>query len=247
MSFLRFKNPVERGRPWRSYVQHNDYVYAGAIHQMPSVVNRALDAGAVPQLTYVGTGMTAVVLCDQRSHAFKVSRDLQPIDVSMLSTEADWLSVASRTSGVRDHVAQLFRFHSALIVIERQCPMPLGDDWRRRDESALFDLHYKVMGPRMLAQGWTMPEFKPDSYVITERGPILVDASMAQRIGKRLLHYTIELLHGQHRDELSYEKPSDYAFYIRREIEERTISERSAAPVMAALKELEENGNRWSA
>jgi hypothetical protein len=190
--------------------------------------------------------MTAVVLCDRRGHAFKVARTQQPIDLHMLAEEANWLHTASSTPGVREHVAGFIRFHPGLIVIERACPMPVESDWRHRDEAKLWDLHFKVMGPRMLARGWTMPEFKPDSYVITEAGPILVDASMPQRIGKRLLKYTLELLRGQHVEEThEYSRPSDYAFFIRREVGEGTISERAAAPVLQALNELEANGNQW--
>lgn len=242
----RRKNPIAPGKTWRSYVTHGDYVYAGAIPQMPDVVDRALSAGAVAPLEYVGTGMTAVVLCDQRGHAFKVARATKPIDRHMLAEEADWLQTAAQTPGVREHVAGFIRFHPDLIVIERACPMPIESDWRQRDEAKLWDLHFKVMGPHMLARGWTMPEFKPDSYVITERGPILVDASMPQRIGKRLLKYTLELLRGQHVDEThEYSRPSDYAFFIRREVGEKTISEHAAAPVLRALDELEANGNQW--
>ena len=184
--------------------------------------------------------MTAIVLCDARGHAFKIARDAT--NKSFLDDEADWLAVASKTPGVREHVAKFIRYWPYYIVIERECPMPtLG--YRRRDEHAIFDLHYDVIGKRMNRVGWTAPEFKQDSYVITDRGPILVDASMAQRIGKVLLRYTVDLLRGRR---TTSDRPSDYAYYVRREIGERTITERAAAPVLQALSILEtQNGNRW--
>ena len=65
---------------------------------------------------------------------------------------------------------------------------------------------------------------------------------MPQRIGKRLLRYTAELVRGEH---VETSPPSTYAFYVRREIGEGTITEAQADPVLAKLKVLEEQGDRW--
>lgn len=225
---------------WERYVTHADYVYKGALPEMQSIVDRTLMAGATPPLEYMGTGMTSVVLCDKHKHAYKTARRLAPIDAVFLNDEAEWLQTASRTIGVRERVAKFIRFYPHLLVIERECPIQADDWWRHRGEE--WNLH-RLIEQKMIPHGWTAPEFKEDSYVITSTGPILVDATMAHRVGKRLLRFTIELIRGGRLVERgSLSRPSDYAFYIRREIGV-TISETSAAPVLQALTVLEENGN----
>jgi hypothetical protein len=227
---------------WRDIVSNAQWITGVAMREMPDAVDRALAVGAVPPLTYVGAGMTAIVLCDARGHAFKVSR--RAASDGMIFDEAEWLRDAARTPGVREHVATFIRFHPSY-VIERACPMPT-EEYRRVDEHALFDLHYDAIGKRMLARGWTAPEYKRDSYVITDRGPILVDASLAQRIGKNLLRHTVDLIRGRKVELNPYETPSHYAFLVQREIGEKTITEAAAAPVLRALALLEAHGNRWS-
>jgi hypothetical protein len=228
---------------WERYFDRSsDYVYKGAIEQMPDIVDRALRAHAEPPLMYMGTGMTAVVICDRRGNAFKTARRMAPIDAVFLNDEAEWLQTASRVIGVREHVAKFKAFYPNLLVIKRECPVQSEDWWRHRGKE--WDLH-RLIEARMIPHGWTAPEFKEDSYVITENGPILVDATMAHRVGKRLLRFTIELIRGGRLVERgSLSRPSDYAFYIRNELG-RTITEKAAAPVLHALQVLEEHGNRF--
>jgi len=227
---------------WRSVVSNARWVTGVHLREMPDATDRALAVGAAPPLEYVGAGMTGIVFCDASGRAFKVSR--RASSDGMIFDEAEWLRDASRTPGVREHVAALIRFHPSY-VIERSCPMP-ADERARVDEHALFDLHYGVIGKRMLARGWTAPEFKRDSYVITDRGPVLVDASLAQRVGKNLLRHAVDVIRGRKVEHNPYERPSSYAFYVRREVGEGTISAVAAAPVLGALALLEAHGDRWS-
>jgi hypothetical protein len=237
--FLRFRNPADEA--WRGYVSNADYVRA-YVDKMPDIVARALDAGARPPLTYVGAGMTAAVFCDDRGRAFKVGRELAPILFHLLSNEAEWLEAAGKTPWVRDRVAHIYRFHAEELVIERECPMPSEAAWYRY-RGTTWDLHREIEA-RMIPRGWTAPEYKEDSYVVTDDGPILVDASMAHRVGKNLLRYTLEVLRGR-RPVYTQDRPSDFAFHLRMEVG-KTLTETQVRPVLAALGELEAHGNRWA-
>ena len=197
------------------------YVPATVRPQMPDIVGRALAAGAEPPLTYMGTGMTGVVVC-VGAVAYKVARATQPIDHQIFEEEADWLAAAARVPAVAAHVARLHDFDPTNIVIIRDCPYadPEQSAWRY-GENKLHDLHQRIE-QAMIPHGWTAPEFKPDSYVLTTRGPILVDASMPSRVGHELVQYIEALVAGDR--PLWTTRPSDLAFHVRMEAN-RTISQ----------------------
>ena len=231
---------VREGSSWRDDVENAEYVrdYVG---RMPDIVPRALDAGAKTPLVYVGAGMTSAVFCDSRGRAFKVGRERVPIIAHFLTDEAEWLEAAGRVPGVREHVARLYRFHASLLVIERECPVA-DDDARWRFRDTTWNLH-RLLEDRMIPHGWTAPEYKEDSWVLTKDGPILVDASMPHRVGKVLLRHTRDVLRGQ-APVYNDDRPSDFAFSLRMEIG-KTITQREAQPLLDELAALEESGNRW--
>lgn len=233
---------------WRAFVPDHEYVSRYVLEEMPDVVDRALRAGARPPLAYQGAGMTSVVLCDDRS-AFKVARRASQSLANMLGDEYEWLVAANATPGVRERVARVHRFHPAEVAIERECvahDQDAHDRWYRTRYSpghvSLHAIHDEIED-RMIPRGWTAPEFKDDSYVFAARGPVLVDASMAHRVGRVLLRYEVDLLRGR-RVAGPHEHPSDGAFYVRREVD-RTITPRAAASVLAALGALEAAGNHY--
>ena len=101
------------------------------------------------------------------------------------------------------------------LVIVRDCPRKDPDESMSRWESRLWDLHREIERD-MLPHGWTAPEFKPDSYVLTAQGPILVDASMPSRVGAVLARYVEGIVAGAR--PLGNDSPSDLAFAVRREV-----------------------------
>ena len=218
---------------WEDSIEDAEYVPAIVHPQMEDIVRRAIAAGAKPPLEYVGAGMTAVVLCAGKT-AYKIARTKG--DDRFLSKEAEWLTTAKTVPWVKDHVAKIRRFDRENTVIIRECPMPdpeggaRGMTPYRYGEGKLFDLHQEI-GKRMIPYGWTAPEFKPDSYVITEHGPVLVNASMPSRVGQRLLDYVRDVLEGRRN---SSERLSDLAFAIRLEVG-RTITQEEANEVFAQL------------
>ncbi len=149
------------------------------IREMPTAVQRALDAGARPPFTYKGAGLTGIVLCDENNHAFKVAREL---DDGMLQSEAEWLEIANRVPALKRHVAEFYAYHPKQHVLERECvqqkvakPYVKGLPY-----VSLYDVH-RMIENAMVPHGWSAPEFKADSYVRSERGPVLVDAGFARR------------------------------------------------------------------
>lgn len=225
---------------WEDSVADAEYVPSIVIPQMDDIVRRAFAAGAKPPLEYVGAGMTAVVLCSGKT-AFKVANNAER-DI-FLRDEAEWLETAKKVPWVKDYVARIKRFDPENAVIVRECPTS-ERYWGGYGEGKLFDLHQEIE-KRMIPYGWTSPEFKLDSYVITKDGPVLVDASMPSRVGKRLLDYARDLMRGRRDPKSDYERPSDLAFAVRMEIG-RTLAPEEADETLAALAKLEAAGNRWT-
>ncbi len=224
---------------WRSIVEDAEYVPAIVAPEMPGVVERALDAGASAPLEYMGAGMTGVVLCSG-DVAYKIGRRVSPILRRMLGDEAEWLKAAGAVRDVRKHVARLQDYDPRNIVIMRSCPRRDPEmSAYRYGEGRLSDLHSEIER-LMLPHGWTAPEFKADSYVITKKGPVLVDASMPARVGHVLLDYVRDVLGGQRATD---ERPSDLAFEVRREIGQ-TLDAAEAEPVLKELERLEAGDTR---
>ena len=170
---------------------------------------RAVEAGAVGALTYQGAGATGIVFCDERNTAYKVARRGREASVF---EEAEWLTKAGQVPGVREHVARDARYDKKHDVLVRECVAGPAGTWRQT--SKLFDLH-KGLRTAMTPYGWLSPEFKEDSYVIARgRGPVLVDASSAVRVGGELVRYAQDVLAARRPQT---ERLEDIAFAIRHE------------------------------
>jgi hypothetical protein len=179
-----------------------------------SAARRALEVGAQPPLEYKGTGMTGVVLCDQRGVAYKAARQPgEAINRKYLEDEAAWLSVASTVPSIKDHVAKFYRYHPDQVVIEREC---VDERERNRpgDDQRKLDLHREIR-IAMEPYGYRGVEFKPDSYRWHPgRGWVLVDASSSVRTGARLVAQAVEILNGRR---FYNERPRDVAWALRME------------------------------
>jgi hypothetical protein len=170
---------------------------------------RAVKAGALGDLTYQGAGATGIVFCDERQTAYKVARRGREASVS---EEAEWLMKAARVPGAREHVARHARYDKRHDVLVRECvPGTVGTS---RQTSKLFDVH-KGIRAAMTPYGWLAPEFKEDSYVMARgRGPVLVDASSALRVGGELVRYAQDVLAARRPQT---ERLEDIAFAVRQE------------------------------
>lgn len=186
-SLRHFADPHEmawtlRGAPWLA-------------NEFDDIVARLLSAGAKPPLSYQGAGGFGFVVCDARGRGFKASRTRTKVDMRSLADEAEWLRVASTEPAIREHVARFYRWHPAEGVIEREC-LRAKDREKVRTfglDTKLWNLHQTIRRV-MLRNGWTAPEFKTDSYVVTrDRGPVLVDAGLAARVGVALAHEVADL------------------------------------------------------
>ena len=188
---------------------------------------RAIEAGAVGDLTYQGAGATGIVFCDARKTAYKVARRGRETSVS---EEAEWLLKAGQVPRGREHVARDARYDKKHDVLVRECvPGPVGTS---RQTSKLFDLH-KGIRAAMTPYGWLSPEFKEDSYVMARgRGPVLVDASSALRVGGELVRYAQDVLAARRPQT---ERLEDIAFAIRQE-RGGSIPEAVADKLLAKLR-----------
>lgn len=177
--------------------------------ELEEAAGRAVEAGAVGDLTYQGAGATGIVFCDARGVAYKVARQGREESVS---EEAEWLTRAAQVPGVREHVARNPRYDKRRRVLVRECVQgPVGTS---RQSSKLFDIH-KGIRAAMAPYGWLSPEFKEDSYIMARgRGPVLVDASSALRVGGELVRYAQDVLAARRPQT---ERLEDIAFAIRQE------------------------------
>lgn len=189
--------------------QISDRAVAALGDELDEAARRAAAAGAVGDLEYQGAGATGIVFCDQRQTAFKVARRGREESVA---EEAEWLVKAAQVPGVREHVARGTRYDKKHDVLVRECVR--GPSGTFRQTSKLFDLH-KDIRKGMSSYGWLSPEFKEDSYVIARgRGPVLIDASSAVRVGNELVRYAQDVLAGRRPQT---ERLEDIAWAVRQE------------------------------
>jgi hypothetical protein len=205
----------------------SDRAIAALGAELDEAADRAIAAGAVGSLEYQGAGATGIVFCDERQTAFKVARRGREAAVA---EEAEWMSKASQVPGVREHVARGTRYDRDHDVLVRECVR--GTTGSARQTSKLFDVH-KDIRKGMSSYGWLSPEFKEDSYVLARgRGPVLVDASAAIRVGGELVRYAQDVLAG-HRPQT--ERLEDIAWAIRQE-RGGSIPETVADKLLAKLR-----------
>lgn len=176
--------------------------------QIDSCVERTIEAGAKLPLTYLGAGMTAIVLCDERRHAFKAARSPTPTTYAGHEAEAEYLMTASSDARVRGKVAHFINWYPSLQVLERECVDGRPGGWGTRGLREAFEYIQRVMKEH----GWSGPEFKEDSFVQAERGLVLVDAGFVYRHRENLVRYIEEVLAGKR---MHPDPPSDLAFALR--------------------------------
>lgn len=185
--------------------------------ELPGLLDRAYRAGALYPVRFMGVGMYGAVFCDDLDHAWKVGRlgpagEGGPFMAESLATEYGWFRDAKRTS-IAQHVVRAYAFHPEEVVLERECVPGRPGGWS--DDSRLHKIHQKI-AKAMEEVGWTAPEFKEDSYIIEEGGnEVLVDASMAQRIGLNLAGWVEDVLDGRRQTRDSWH---DLGFYLVREL-----------------------------
>jgi hypothetical protein len=177
--------------------------------ELDEAASRAIAAGAVGGLEFQGAGATGIVFCDQRGTAYKVARHGRE---DSIVEEAEWLTKAAQVPGVREHVARGTRYDKKHHVLIRECVR--GESGTSRQTSKLFGLHQNIR-KGMRPYGWLSPEFKEDSYVLARgRGPVLIDASSAVRVGGELVRYAQDVL-AERRPQT--ERLEDIAWAVRSE------------------------------
>lgn len=162
--------------------------------QIDDAERRARAAGATGELDYIGAGVEGIVFCDTKGHAFKVGRGTRG-DQGMRD-EAEWLAMAAKISNIKQHVPKFFRYDPDNDVIVRECLVPKESREYRRKPRKLWELHHRVANV-MATYGYGRPEFKDDSWVLTRRGPVLVDAGFAIRSGNPLVRDALDVANGR--------------------------------------------------
>ena len=231
--------------PWQEHVSdpyyvRNHGVYRHISDQLDDAVDRALAAGAVPPLEFVGAGMTGIVFCDANSTGYKVARHRSAL---FLEDEAEWLDIANQIPGVREHVARFIQYNPMNYVLVRECVRMKRTDWWKRP-TKLLELHNRI-GNIMEQYGWSAPEFKEDSYVSTVRGPVLVDASMPHRLGRNAARFALDVLEGRRHLANPHDRLRDLAFYVRREVTAGALPRDIANRIIRRIAEQDPSALEW--
>lgn len=147
---------------------------------------RAYAAGAEGELEYIGAGMEGIVFCDERDRAFKVARSRN----HGLQNEAKWFRMAAKVASLKPHVPKHVRYDAKHAVLVRECVRAVP---RALAPRKLFELHERFR-ETLAPYGYGRPEFKEDAWVMTRRGPVIVDAGFAARRGVPLVQDALALL-----------------------------------------------------
>ncbi len=222
---------VARGRK-RSELRGAEIINRSHAHkvielELEEAAERATRAGAEGTLEYQGAGASGIVFCDEHKTAYKVARRGRQDSVR---EEAEWMRKAGQIPGVREHVARGVRWDNENHVLVRECVKGTTGAWK--DSTKLHKIHQSIR-TGMTPYGWYAPEFKEDSYVFARgRGPILIDASMAIRVGGELVRYTQDVIEGRRP---KTERLEDIAFAVRSE-RGRSIPAPVADKLLAKLR-----------
>lgn len=202
--------------------------------RLQNEVQRALNVGAEPPLTYVGAGATATVFCDSQLVAYKVAHYENDHSRDLFLREYEWLDDAFEL-GLP--VAEPMQLELYDLVLIRACPVgPPGTPYHGKE---LQRLHFDVMRPAMEKAGWTMPEFKEDSFVIDEEdGPTLVDASAPLRIGAGMVRFAKKVLSGKR--DLFDENYQDVAKDLETEVLMERVDRKVVEPLVRKLIQMQD-------
>lgn len=197
---------------------------------------RAMAAGAKPPLRYAGAGMFGIVFGDHWERAWKVAR-IGDVSAALkgrlfmldsLTSEYEWLRAAAQ-SEIKSYVPEAYAIYPDQLVLEREFVEGYEGTWA--DDRRLMDLH-KTIEAAMLPRGWTAPEFKENSYIIRpDNTAVLVDISMAMRVGMNLAGYVEAVLGGLP----SHENWKDLAYSILSETRHVTIPKDVARRLLERL------------
>jgi lysophospholipase L1-like esterase len=217
--------------------RERQHVHKNILPELDSVVERAVAAGARGPLEYIGAGAEGVVFCDATNTAFKVGRR----GVS-LEDEADFLRKAGALPRLKKHVAKFIRYDKRQHVLVRECVR--GERLKWSQERKAYDLTddlEKAMEP----YGFLAPERKPDSWIMVRgRGPVLVDAGFATKVGGELVKHTLDVITGR-APRGTYESSESLAFHVRQE-RGKTIPPAVANKLLRRLYETPENARKWA-
>jgi len=178
------------------------------------IINHVIEAGGAPPFTYAGYGMFGVVICDCRGLAYKHCRNDSNANIRVIEDEYEFLSACRVVLELRKHTARPRTRTETMLI--RECVNGRPGSWS--DDERLTLLHNKYYEMRNVT-GWTAPEFKEDSYIIEDGSnrAVLVDASMAMRIGPTLIQYITDILSG--RRPIRGQRWRDLAFDVWHELQ----------------------------
>lgn len=222
----------QRGRGLGA-VRNPDEVHPFIRGEIDKYESRARAAGASGELDYVGAGGEGVVFCDTRGKAYKVGRGTR--GEQGMRDEAEWLAMAASIPNIKTHVPKFFRYDADNDVIVRECLVVKEQREYRRKPRKLWELHHRVASV-MATYGYGRPEFKDDSWVLTRRGPVLVDAGFAIRSGHPLVRDVLDAVNG--RKKLKPIDVKQLAFEVRHE-RGKTIPAPVANKLLKRLQALE--------
>jgi hypothetical protein len=169
---------------------------------------RAVAAGAdEDSLYYVGAGAEGVVFADKYGRAYKVARPqwaAPPFDG--LRSEAEALAALADSPAAK-YAARLYGFDPEHGVLVREMVEGRRGGWS--DGTKLRRVHEEI-SEALREREITSPEYKEDSYILTDSGPKIVDVGFTQAIGKRAARKL--------REHIQHVRPTDDLFNLQFDI-----------------------------
>lgn len=196
--------------------------------EWPLVQARLESLGLTGEFRYLGAGATAVVLLGPEGNAYKVARS--EFATEMLSTEYEYLT-SMQGSDVGGALPRPMGFQNGVLVREG-VPGRAGR-WGTRGLREL----YERIAAESRAHEWTPPEFKEDSFIVTDDGRIvMVDVGFTNRTGNRHADYVeAQLEAGEHFTERD---ARDAAWALRMDAADELVSPMRARELQARLEAL---------
>jgi hypothetical protein len=196
--------------------------------EWPLVQARLESLGLTGEFRYLGAGASAVVLLGPEGDAYKVARS--EFAIEMLSAEYEYLT-SMQESAVGASLPRPLGFQNGVLVREG-IPGRAGG-WGTRGLRELYD---RIVAESR-AREWTAPEFKEDSFIITDDGRIvMVDVGYANPIGNRHARKVEDRLDA---GELFTEREArDAAWGLRMDAADGLVSPARARALQARLEAL---------
>jgi hypothetical protein len=229
--------------PWREEVPHQklkEEAHSAVRAHVIEAAHKAVEAGADPKdMEYLGAGMEGILFVSG-GKAFKVGRASmaakKPVfggKPKTLRNEAEAMQSLENTPAAK-FVAKVHRYDEKHDVIVREMVEGRPGGWGQGKQARAA---YDIIVEELKKQEWSAPEFKEDSFILSEDGASIkmVDVGLIFPRGQREVRHVEQILSGaKSKDDISL---LDVGFSIRTLLSEGELKPEKARKMRAQIIE----------